>query len=120
MISLLTFSFFIFAENKEKLILYLILGLFVGLVLLLLVIIMKLVMSRRKSKKKATLDISEPVASSSPGSRPEDMTLLDHSSQNDGIEMLSYNRSATLSRPSPFQSHSAGTNNRTAGQNYYG
>lgn len=87
------------SENKEKLILYLCLGLCVGVILLLLVIIIRLMMTRRrKESSRQKLDISEPMETSAP---PENMTLLNDSDRNDGIEMLSFNQSNSLRRPPP-------------------
>ena len=96
---LLIHMLFSISENKEKLILYLCLGLCVGVILLLLVIIIRLMMTRRrKESPRQKLDISEPMETSAP---PENMTLLNDSDRNDGIEMLSFNQSNSLRRPPP-------------------
>ena len=85
-------AWFLFTENREKVLLYLILGVCCGTIFVLLAIILKLSMwnKRRRKHQRAKMEISHPIRSPN-----ENQSLLDMTDKTDGIEMLSY-------RPTPF------------------
>lgn len=103
---------FLFSDNLEKFILYVILGLFLGLILLLITIIVRMAQTKRTKKRRAKLNISEPVPNSS--GQTEDLELLSDSDRTDGIEILSINHN---NRPPPFRTD---TGNRSMNSSYYG
>ncbi len=80
---------------------YAVLAACIGIITILLVIIIRLAVLRRRDKKEAKLNISEPLVNAPPPPPPETSTLLEPDDHDDGIEMLSYHQSGSLSRPPP-------------------